>query len=168
MNQRSDLERIHALETSVTVLNKDSDIHTRTLEKIDDVIDRAETHIEAINRSISTYDEKLRSQEKTNDRIEDSMKDLQSYIKELEEKLEDQHERRMLFLEEMKKDLIVRIDSVTIKQINHDTEISKKEKESFKIYKFLVDNWKTFLFVVAILGGLMFNKWGLLTSLLGG
>jgi len=163
----NELERIHTLETGVAVLSKDSSIQTKSLEKMEDVIDRAETHIEALNRNIIIYEDRLRTQEKINMNVEQSLKDinqkLDNFMVEIEEKIDNQDEKRREFLEELKRDLISEIQASAPKP----EIVDPKDDGKFKVFKFLVDNWKYIAFATAILGGLMFHKWGLLTSLLG-
>lgn len=167
MADNSDLERIHTLEITTTVLNRDSASHTKALEKIEDVIDRAETHIEALNRTNISYDERLRAQEKFNERIEISIKELNqkldNFMIEMEEKINTQDEQRKAYLELLRVDIITQIQASASKPV----VVDPKDDGKLKVFKFLVDNWKYIAFAVAILGGLMFHKWGLLTSLLG-
>ena len=154
----NDIERIHALETDVAILSRDSDLHTRTLEKIDFALDKIGMHVEAVSRAQNVLDEKFRSQEKINRTLEDS-------IIALELKLNTQEESRIEFLRSLKEDIIQRIDAVKphIDNIHKDHDI----KTGFKIFKFFVDNWKFLLVIVAMIMGLVFNKWHLFSSLLG-
>jgi len=167
MSQDNELERIHHLETETTVLNRDSAGHTKALEKIEGVIDRAETHIEALNRTIIIYDERLRAQEKFNDRVEVSLKELNqkldNFMIEMEEKINSQDEQRREYLEQLRSDIITQIQANAPKPV----VVDPKDDGKFKVFKFLIDNWKYIGFAVAILGGLMFHKWGLLTTILG-
>lgn len=162
MSPNNDLERIHHLETETTVLNRDSAGHTKALEKIEDVIDRAETHIEALNRTIIIYDERLRAQEKFNDRVEIGLKELNqkldNFMVEMDEKINNHEEQRKLYLEKLRGDII---EQLRVNAVKPDDD------NKFKIFRFLVDNWKYIAFAVAILGGLVFHKWGLLTTILG-
>jgi hypothetical protein len=154
MTQRSELERIHSLETDVTVLHRDSALHTKTLEKVEDVIDRLETHNEALSRTVSVYDEKFKNQERLHERLEMAMEKLEIKL--------DEHEGRMkAVLEVTKKEII---ESVKPQREEH---IPKRDLYRFKIFKFFIDNWKVFAYIVAFLAGIMFHKWGLLASLLG-
>lgn len=160
--QNNELERIHKLEIITTVLEKDSNIQTRSLEKIEDVIDRAETHVEALNRQIIIYEDRLRNQERVNERVEDTLKEidqkLENFMMEMEQKINDHEEKRMEFLADLKEEIIT--------QIKAKNDGPSKDDKQFKIYRFLVDNWKYIAFAVAILGGLMFHKWGVLSWLL--
>ena len=160
---QTDLERFHGIETDVIVLQKDSDLHTKILEKMEVNIDRAETHYEAINRIISTYDERLRHQDKINERFEKAVGDLQfkfeSSIKEIEIKMDDHEQRKIRFLEDLKKDLIEKIDHVKL----HNDDPNKNR---IKVLSFFFDNWKFFAVIAAIILGITYNKWGFLISLL--
>lgn len=162
--QNNELERIHHLETKTAILSRDSDGQTKALEKMDDVIDRTETHIEALNRSIIIYDERLRLQERTNERVEIALKELdqklENFMTEMEEKIDNHEEKREVFLNNLKTEIITQIKSNVAAE-------NPKDDGKFKIFKFLVDNWKYIAFAVAILGGLVFHKWGLLTTILG-
>jgi len=164
-------ERIHALETDVTVLHRDSALHTKILEKVEVNMDRTETGYEAISRATTVHDEKLKNQEKTNDRIEGSIQEVKENIKILDEKLDVQNDRRTLFLEKMKEDLLEKIeqsiDNRISKVIGKDREhIDNSDRKQYKVFKYIVDNWKYIIFIVAMLVGLVFNKWTLLTSIM--
>lgn len=162
MQNNEELERIHKLETHTAILSRDSDGQTKALEKMEDVIDRAETHIEALNRTIIIYDERLRQQEKFNERLEIGLKEmnmkLDNFMVEMDEKINTQEEKRQEFLNNFKLEIITEIKN---------NVPAEKVDGKIKIFKFIVDNWKYIGFAVAILGGLMFHKWGLLTTILG-
>lgn len=163
--QNNELERIHKLEITTTVLARDSEIQTRSLEKIEDVIDRAETHVEALNRQIIIYEDRLRNQERLNERVDESLKEidqkLENFMTEMELKINDAEEKRMEFLADLKEEIITQIKAKS------DTgSTASKDDKQFKVYRFLVDNWKYIAFAVAIIGGLLFHKWGVLAWLL--
>lgn len=164
MHPNSELERIHHLETVTAVLDRDSIAQTKALEKMEDVMDRAETHIEALNHKFIISDERDRQQEKFNERLEVGLKDLNrkldNFMIDIDEKINNQEQKRTVFLENLKTEIITQL------KVNA-TKDDPKDDGKFKVFKFLVDNWKYIAFAVAILGGLMFHKWGLLTSLLG-
>lgn len=166
--QNNELERIHHLETKTAILDRDSTGQTKALEKMEDVIDRAETHIEALNRTIIIYDERLRAQEHFNNRIESSLKELNqkldNFMVEMDEKIDDHEEKRKDYLQKLRDDIILQLQANAKKDV---VVVDPKDDGKFKIFKFLVDNWKYIGFAVAILGGLLFHKWGLLTAILG-
>jgi len=150
-------QRIHQLEIKVAVLEKDSLIHTKALEKMEIVMDRSEAHIEALNRNMLLYEERGRTQIKTNETAAET-------IKELDEKIEDFQLKQFEYLATIKSEIV---DQIKELKETIPGSIESEDKKKFKIFRFLVDNWKYIAFAVAIFVALMFNKWGLLTSLLG-
>ena len=96
MSLHPETERIHKLETAVVVLEKDSAVQTKILEKLDTTTERLVSITEVLQ-------EKFKYQERVND-------DTETLIADRRSEASNAQERIISSLSELKKDLIARID----------------------------------------------------------
>jgi hypothetical protein len=146
-----DLERIHELEISVELLKRDSDQHTKMLEKMQVALERYVDVTDVNNSAIKVHDEKFKNQEKLNEDIKEQL---------------DEHEARtMERLDDLKKDLITHINLVTTAAVDGVEKKESKEDPKIGFFKTIVENWKYLSIGAVVMAAVITHKWGLITAL---
>jgi len=168
INYTNDIERIHGLETKVVILEKDSLLHTKVLEKTEHTLDRSEAHLEAINRIVLVNEERLKNQERFNEKLEISLnllnERMNNFANDFDDKMNVHEKKEFDYLVKLRNDIVNKIGTNVPKAEVH--EIHADDKVAFNVFKFFIHNWKFFVVMVALVSGLLFNKWSLLASLL--
>lgn len=158
-------ERIHELETQVSLLEKDSQIHTKVIDKLDATVENIHDLAQAMHRMVSIHEERFKVQDRENlqleelidERREEAMKDTQ----QVKKSIEDSEKRILEKFEELKKDLTEKIDKLS--QLPKKDELDTK----LKFVKTIFENWKYIAFGIAFGVGVLTHKWGIFQNLFG-
>jgi wobble nucleotide-excising tRNase len=144
-----DLERIHDIETKLSLVERDGQVRTQILDKLENTVETLRDLLEAMHIIITKYDGRMEALEKSSGNIEDRVSDLLINFK-------------VDVLNQLALDAANRQTERVERELKHVEEQKRKEKKS--LWEQIKPWWQKgkFLLIGASLAlGFVAHKWNL-------